>query len=318
MTTWLNRQVDLLRFRVARALAQPRRSRRSAYSATASTSASPAQPLGLPVRRQRARSRSTAPATARGATTRDGELWVAPAPIRPSRRRPPTRPTTANAEDAWLPLYFAQWGGSEPRRSATPRCSSRRGRSRHRDHAVAAAQPAPDLSGVPALRYGTDYDFRVRLVDLTGGGPTSSAMPVHPGPVPVTLASSAATSRRKRCWSTPTRTCSPTRPCHPPSGHIQTSPSVAADRLPRGALRRRRPCDLRAGQPGRADQRGEATTAGRWTSLTRTSTRSTSPSRRASRPTTPARQAPTPATWTATSASSTRSTSLSAAAPTRA
>ena len=48
--------------------------------------------------------------------------------------------------------------------------------------------PRPDLSGVPALLYGTDYEFRIRLADLTGGGPDVSTAPVHPGPVPVSLA----------------------------------------------------------------------------------------------------------------------------------
>ena len=39
---------------------------------------------------------------------------------------------------------------------------------------------------MPTLRYGNDYYFRVRLVDLTGGGPVSTDPAIHPGPAPVT------------------------------------------------------------------------------------------------------------------------------------
>ena len=55
-------------------------------------------------------------------TSIDGELWVAPAPIRPSEGTPGGAPDNdANDRDAWLPLYFAQWA----RRawcSRIPRC----------------------------------------------------------------------------------------------------------------------------------------------------------------------------------------------------
>src|SRR5262249_31066337 len=42
--------------------------------------------------------------------------------------------------------------------------------------------PRADLSAIPELRYGDSFDFRVRLVDLTGGGSLSSDDPSHPGP----------------------------------------------------------------------------------------------------------------------------------------
>jgi len=38
---------------------------------------------------------------------------------------------------------------------------------------------------VPPPRYGHDYRFRVRLADLTGGGPKVHDAPVHPGLVPI-------------------------------------------------------------------------------------------------------------------------------------
>ena len=46
--------------------------------------------------------------------------------------------------------------------------------------------PNPDLTSVPTLLYGNNYEFRVRLVDLTGGGPFASDLAVHPGPAPTT------------------------------------------------------------------------------------------------------------------------------------
>ena len=42
-------------------------------------------------------------------TSIDGELCVAPAPIRPSQG--PDGANDTNTEPAWLPLYFAQWAG---------------------------------------------------------------------------------------------------------------------------------------------------------------------------------------------------------------
>ena len=41
-----------------------------------------------------------------------------------------------------------------------------------------------NLAGVPPLRYGNDYNFRVRFVDLTGGGPSAADSPVHAGLAP--------------------------------------------------------------------------------------------------------------------------------------
>jgi hypothetical protein len=127
-------------------------------------------------------------------TSIDGELWVAPAPIRPSQGGAPAgggaSPNDGNDEDAWLPLYFAQWAGAslvlpDP---VVQLLAAGWGSAPVTPPTAGSSGPRPDLSGVPALRYGTDYEFRVRLVDLTGGGPDVSAAPVHPGPVPVTLA----------------------------------------------------------------------------------------------------------------------------------
>jgi hypothetical protein len=77
-----------------------------------------------------------------------------------------TRSDLPAAAEAWLPLYFAQWrGGSLVGRDDIPR-------------QLLTGKPAPPSTVTPVvdpgavLQYGLDYDFRVRLADLSGGGPT--------------------------------------------------------------------------------------------------------------------------------------------------
>jgi hypothetical protein len=189
VTAWLNRQLDLLRVRVG----------------INSPQSTPEVPLGVHGYRVDVRVagqqawaslcavkgtlpfNDTSYGTSNGSqamTSIDGELWVAPAPIRPSQG--PDGANDTNDNPAWLPLYFAQWAGGSlvlPDPVVQQLAA-----------AVGTNPPAPapnlrpDLSSVPPLRYGTDYEIRTRLVDLTGGGPDQSAAPVHPGPVPVTLA----------------------------------------------------------------------------------------------------------------------------------
>jgi hypothetical protein len=113
------------------------------------------------------------------------ELWTAPAPVRPS-----TTDNTTNAEDAWLPLYFALWAGSSLVLPDPVVALLAAGASITPPQTAIAApakspNPRPDLTGVPILRYGTDYEFRVRLVDLTGGGPLAADETVHPGDAPI-------------------------------------------------------------------------------------------------------------------------------------
>jgi hypothetical protein len=188
VTMWLNGQVDLLRYRLDPTTAQQ-----------------PESPLGVQGYRVDVRppgatdwsslsvvngTLSFNPNGGSGTTSISGnELWVAPAPLRPS-----TDDNTTNPQAAWLPLYFAQWNGSSlvlpdpivqllafaasvankvPRPALPP---------------APTAGPSPDLTGVPTLLYGNSYEFRVRLVDLTGGGPLPSDAAVHPGQAPQALA----------------------------------------------------------------------------------------------------------------------------------
>ena len=177
LTIWCNRQLDLLRFRLG-APADP---------------SSPEAALGVQGYRVDVRHSSAdswqslcfvtgtlnfngSTADAKGTTPLPGprELWIEPTPIRPT---PAAGPNTAAA---WLPLYFAQWRGfslvvhDDTMSKITP-----------------GTKPTPGnflqafLAGVPTLRYGLDYEFRVRLADLTGGGPEHTDTPTNPALAPV-------------------------------------------------------------------------------------------------------------------------------------
>jgi hypothetical protein len=102
----------------------------------------------------------------------DGIVSIEP-PVEPS----PARPITMTTGDIWLPRYFAQWRGPS----------------------LVVADPVPlQLSGgtppasllqslVPPglLRYGNTYEFRVRLADLTHGGPAFGDKALNPAPAAI-------------------------------------------------------------------------------------------------------------------------------------
>jgi hypothetical protein len=115
-------------------------------------------------------------ADAKGTTPLPGprELWIEPTPIRST---PTAGPNTA---EAWLPLYFAQWRGyslvvhDDTTSKLTPGTKPMPG------NFLQAA-----LADIPVLRYGLDYEFRVRLTDLTGGGPLHNDHSSNPALAPV-------------------------------------------------------------------------------------------------------------------------------------
>ena len=173
VTIWLDRSVGLLRDRAT------------------GTATNPQSPLGVLGYRVDVRD-STATlwnslcavtgnlpfsgATVSGAgSTPSGELFINPAPTR-------SDVAAAATDPAWMPLYFAAWRGASLVVA---------------DPTVAQLNPPPPagtpplptstLAGVPVPppRYGHSYDFRVRLTDLTGGGPAVGDAPVHPGLAPV-------------------------------------------------------------------------------------------------------------------------------------
>ncbi len=83
-------------------------------------------------------------------------------------------------DQMWLPAFFARWkGGSMVLRD--PAEQRLRGVT-----PVPTAFEAVDAATVP-LRYGNRYELRVRLADLTGGGPQAGEEPVNPGEAPTTF-----------------------------------------------------------------------------------------------------------------------------------
>ncbi|HMH91725.1 MAG TPA: hypothetical protein VK586_11665 [Streptosporangiaceae bacterium] len=75
----------------------------------------------------------------------------------------------------WIPSYYASWTGT-----------SLAGRDRTQDKLQGIDSPSVVEGVDPAvsLRYGNSYEFRVRLVDHTGGGPALDEDPVNPAPQP--------------------------------------------------------------------------------------------------------------------------------------
>jgi hypothetical protein len=79
----------------------------------------------------------------------------------------------------WLPMYYANWIG--PALVGLDIVG----------HQLAGGVDATDPSRVQSMRpaidlcYGTTYEFRVRLMDHTGGGPTVAEQAVNPAPAPI-------------------------------------------------------------------------------------------------------------------------------------
>jgi hypothetical protein len=81
----------------------------------------------------------------------------------------------------WLPAYLAQWNGTSlviPDEDAAALFHTEKAKA-----SLGRVYDAVGLQDIP-LRYGTSYDFRVRLVDPTGGGARSDADPVYDAPSP--------------------------------------------------------------------------------------------------------------------------------------
>lgn len=81
--------------------------------------------------------------------------------------------------DYWLPSYFARWNGA----SLVAR-NPFVGRLTGAAPPPATAASPVGLSAVP-LRYGQSYEFRVRLMDVSGGTPDVGEDPRNPAPAPI-------------------------------------------------------------------------------------------------------------------------------------
>jgi hypothetical protein len=84
--------------------------------------------------------------------------------------------------DFWMPSYFARWNGKSL-------CvGDDFARNLNGNNATGVTWKPVGVDAVP-LRYGETYQFRVRLADLSGGGPDSSREPVHSAEAPITTCS---------------------------------------------------------------------------------------------------------------------------------
>src|ERR1700722_7445991 len=156
VTTWFNRQIDASQVDAPFGTAGYRIDARAHGSTAWHSMCAVTGPVALG-------------ATALG--TFSGELSVETVPA----GLDPTQPT-----QWWLPSYFAQWLGRSVV-TADPTA----GRL-HGDSDPSAGQPyTPGGGNAVQLRYGQSYDFRVRMTDLSRGGPAVTDNAVNPGAAPI-------------------------------------------------------------------------------------------------------------------------------------
>ena len=91
----------------------------------------------------------------------------------------PAQAYSTTEADAWLPRYFANWRGGSlcepdpvPNQLTNPNST--------KNPPVPVTRAAAGLTTL--LSYGHTYSFRVRLGDLSSGGPLLADQPVNPGP----------------------------------------------------------------------------------------------------------------------------------------
>jgi len=101
--------------------------------------------------------------------TFDGELGVETHPVQLHGQK---------TGDYWLPTYFTAWTGPSLVTLDADRIRLAGGPDQSGIDRVKGTPP-----DIP-LRYGKAYEFRVRLMDHTGGGPGLDGIPAVPGPAP--------------------------------------------------------------------------------------------------------------------------------------
>jgi len=91
----------------------------------------------------------------------------------------PTQPDGDTTGEYWLPSYYTHWTG--PSLVAVDTLT----RQLIGDPGFAGPYPVTGVDPAVQLLYGKTYEFRVRLMDHTGGGPDSTGAPQNPGPSPI-------------------------------------------------------------------------------------------------------------------------------------
>jgi hypothetical protein len=105
-------------------------------------------------------------------------------------------PQQIASADYWLPSYFATWRGSSIvlRTDNALRLAKRDSVVNNRPFSV------PNADDIPDLRYGEAYEFRVRLVDLSRGGPVADDDAFNPAPASSTTIQFRRYSPPKAVW----------------------------------------------------------------------------------------------------------------------
>ncbi|MFC4872319.1 hypothetical protein [Negadavirga shengliensis] len=119
-----------------------------------------------------------------------------PQPVELSHQVYPTKVNTLMGSNYWLPMYFANWIGKnlavgdddalEIYKNDQDNSADIDGTTPRKATVNKALEPVPINT---ELRYGKTYQFRVRMSDISGGGPDVKDDPIHSGPSPQTTVS---------------------------------------------------------------------------------------------------------------------------------
>ena len=119
-----------------------------------------------------------------------------PEPVELPHQVYPTKVNTLLGSNYWLPMYFANWVGKnlaigdndalEIYKNDQENAGSIDGGTPRKAVVNKSLDPVPQNT---QLRYGKTYQFRVRMADISGGGPDVTDEPIHSGPSPQTTVS---------------------------------------------------------------------------------------------------------------------------------
>lgn len=113
----------------------------------------------------------------------------------------PTKISGPTDEHFWMPMYYASWIGKNLVTEDKDAIAIYQTDQNYSARALDTTQVAPSKQGVKVnstlqplplktdLRYGGTYEFRVRLSDISGGGPEISFEPINDSPNPNTKVS---------------------------------------------------------------------------------------------------------------------------------
>jgi hypothetical protein len=111
----------------------------------------------------------------------------------------PTKIAGAKSDGYWLPMYYAYWIGKslatedkdaiEIYRNDQENVGKRQGPAELQDGTVTKNSTLIPGEIKTLLRYGNTYRFRIRMTDISGGGPRLEDEPLNPAPSPSTSVS---------------------------------------------------------------------------------------------------------------------------------